>query len=147
MTILKEDEDERTVDDRSIPHLCKRVIDAVLTRLPSVMDLYSAVHMYHLIVALSGYTGDHSKSVKLCERFLKRVWHSHTGAAERGGEANSLLNELLKGLFRNMDLENLKRRLDRTVAETDGLNGKEGKLKSLPNFNKWVKCGWGRGLR
>lgn len=121
----------------SVKSLCNRVIDAMLTRVPFVLDLYSAVQLYHLIVALSSFTSDYSKSVQLCEQFLGRKWYAHTGAVERGGEANTLLNELLKGLFRNVqELKPLKKQIGKTLEEIQGLNGKEMKLKSFPNFNK-----------
>lgn len=137
MIVLGNEESIISNDLINIKTLCNRVVDAMLTRLPSVLDLNSAVHLYHLIVALSSYTNDYTKSVNLCDKFLSRKWFAHTGAAERGGEANTLLNELLKGLFRNANLETLKKHIGKTLTDVDGLvNGKEQNLKSYPNFNK-----------
>lgn len=136
LIVLREEERDTDGGEHRIDDLCKRVSDAMITHQESVLDLYSAVHLYNLVVALSSYTNDYAKSVRLCDAFLKRQWYSHTGAVERGGDANTLLNELLKGLFRNIDFDALKKCIDKTVDDLDGLKGKEGKLKSFPNLNK-----------
>lgn len=133
---MRDSQEKDAVEQQEPVVLCNRVINSMIARTDLVLDLYSAVHMNNLVVALSGYTNDYAKAVTLCENFLKIQWHSHTGAVERGGDANSLLNELLKVLYKNVDFKTLRKRIDKTVRELDGLKGKEGKLKSLPNFNK-----------
>lgn len=125
-----------TAKDMTVKKLCTRVANSMIARLPSVTDLNSAVHLHHLLVALSGYTNDFSKSIDLCEEFLGRQWNSNSGAVASGSEANTMLNELLKGLFRNADFKLIDKHIQRTLEDVASLNGKAKKLKDYPNFNK-----------
>lgn len=134
MIVLREE--QQTDEGHCVADLCSRVTDAMISEVSSVLDLEGAVQMYNLVVALSGHTNDYTQSVGLCNQFLKQEWYSHTGTVERGGEANSLLNELFKGLFRNVTLKNLRKCIDKTWSELGGLSGKEKKLQSFPNINK-----------
>lgn len=92
--------------------------------------------MYHLVEALSDYTKDIDKTVILCEKFLSKEWHSDTGAAERGAEANVMLDQLLKGLFKKINYPTTHRHILKSLNEVADLNQKDGKLKSYPNFTK-----------
>lgn len=108
----------------------------MLSKQTVILDLYSAVHLYHLAEALSDYTKDFDKSVNLCEKFLGTTWYSNTGAAEKGCEANVLLDQLLKGLFKNINFKTTHKHILMTLEEVSSLNTKDGKLNSYPNFNK-----------
>lgn len=127
---------KETLKDSSIKNLCTRVVDTMLSKQTVILDLYSAVHLYHLAEALSDYTKDFDKSVNLCEKFLGTTWYSNTGAAEKGCEANVLLDQLLKGLFKNINYKTTHKHILKTLEEVSSLNNKDGKLNSYPNFNK-----------
>lgn len=129
-------DEETSPNNANLKSLCDRVRDAMMTRLPSVLDLFSGVHLYHLIDALASFTNQSVNTADLCEQFLKREWISASGAVERGCEANALLNELLKGLFKTVDYKSIHRHIVKISADVKSLTGKDGKLKDFPNFNK-----------
>lgn len=124
----------------------------------SSLDLRAAVHLYHLLRSLSGFDKDFTASgekkeshyriqyqviikhvhlVKLCQTFLGKVCYSATGAPEKGGDANTMLDELLQGLLRKAPLKMIKEQITKVSHEVGNLNEKDGKLKIYPNFYKY----------
>lgn len=125
-----------SIKEPSITNLCARVVDAMLAKQTVILDLYSAVHLYQMAEVLSDYTKDFQKSVNICEKFLGQPWNSMTGSVEKGCEANILLDQLLKGLFKDTNYKITHKHILKTLAEVASLNSKDGKLNSYPNFTK-----------
>lgn len=111
---------------------------------PIIVDLATAVHLIHVQVALGRFTDAAVAATEqvrqLCEMFISRKWMSVYGAvAERGGQCNVLLDEVLKGLFGvgiPVKLSVFKKYLTSVMDEVRHLNGRNDTLKSFPSFHK-----------
>lgn len=124
------------------------------------VDLHSAVYMFHLTQALIKHVSlkdaynvhvgkqsphqilyqnrDYFKnsnvsfSVPLCKGFLSRRWYSFEGREMHGGENNSLLEQLLKGYFKDSKFSFIRSNLQSIEAEVSDLKIKGGKLETFP---------------
>lgn len=125
------------------------------------IDLHSAVYMYHLTQALikhvsqkdayNTYVGkgkvlSHQNSltftqlkkncklltVSLCNGFLSRKWFSFEGREMQGGEFNSLLEQLLKGYFKDAKYSFIRANLQWIESEASGLKTRGGNLLTFP---------------
>lgn len=108
-----------------------------------VMDLQTAVYMFHLSRTLAKYAvaddiceSHPENTVILCKQFLSKTWHSFDGNEVRGAECNLLLDELLKGYFHDAKFSFIKRNVEWTMQEIKDLSGKKGILKTFPCFKE-----------
>lgn len=70
--------------------------------------------------------------VSLCKGFLSRKWFSFEGREMAGGEYNSLLEQLLKGYFKDSKFSFIRSNLQSIAAEVNDLGTKGGKLATFP---------------
>lgn len=75
-------------------------------------------------------------SVNLCETFLSRLWYTFDGSIENGAQYNILLDELLKGLFKNSSMTRTKNYFKWLKNEVSLLKQKNSTLKTFPCFTK-----------
>lgn len=73
-----------------------------------------------------------SSLVALCKGFLSRRWFSFEGREMHGGEYNSLLEQLLKGYFKDAKFSFIRSNLQSIEAEINDLQTKGGQLKTFP---------------
>lgn len=77
--------------------------------------------------------------VKLSEKFLSRVWYAFDGSEERGNEYNSLLDDLLKGYFKNANFDFIRSNAEWIYNEISNSEGNHGRLlKTFPCFKMYV---------
>lgn len=100
------------------------------------VDLHSAVYMFHLVQALIKHVTDKDAYnvhvVSLCNGFLSRKWYSFDGREMHGGEFNSLLEQLLKGYFKDAKYSFIRSDLTWIEAEICDLKTKGGTLRKFP---------------
>lgn len=71
-------------------------------------------------------------SVPLCEAFLSRKWYAFNGREMQGGESNSLLEQLLKGYFKDAKFSFIRSTLQWMESEMAELKAKGGVLNTMP---------------
>lgn len=70
--------------------------------------------------------------VPLCKAFLSRRWFSFDGREMHGGEYNSLLEQLLKGYFKDSKFSFIRTNMQSIEEEINDLKTKGGQLKTFP---------------
>lgn len=70
--------------------------------------------------------------VPLCKTFLSRKWYSFDGREMNGGEFNSLMEQLLKGYFKDAKIAFVRSNLQWMSDELSGVLAKGGVLVTFP---------------
>lgn len=70
--------------------------------------------------------------VPLCKRFLSRKWYSFDGREMHGGESNSLMEQLLKGYFKDAKFLFIRSNLEWMKDELSSLLSNGGVLTTFP---------------
>lgn len=70
--------------------------------------------------------------VPLCKSFLSRKWYAFDGREMQGGESNSLLEQLLKGYFKDAKFGFIRSNLQWMQNELSSLLAKGGTLDTFP---------------
>lgn len=70
--------------------------------------------------------------VPLCENFLSRKWYSFDAREVHGGEANSLMEQLMKGYFKDAKFSFIEANLQWIGSELSSLLAKGGILETFP---------------
>lgn len=119
------------------------------------VDLNSAVYMFHFSQALIKHVSDKeaynvhvgefrklsfSSStilticplVPLCKGFLSRKWYAFDGREMAGSESNSLLEQLLKGYFKDAKFSFIRSNLNWVETEISDLKARGGVLPTFP---------------
>lgn len=71
-------------------------------------------------------------AVPLCKGFLSRKWYSFEGRDMQGGEYNSLLEQLLKGYFKDSTFSFIRSNLQWVKTEINELDMRGGLLPTFP---------------
>lgn len=74
--------------------------------------------------------------VPLCERFLSRMWYAFDGSEQRGAEFNALLDELLRGYFKDAGFSFIGTSLEWIMNDLTELTAQNGILNKFPCFKK-----------
>lgn len=72
------------------------------------------------------------RSVPLCRGFLSRKWYSFVGREMQGGESNALLEQLLRGYFKDANFSFIRSHLQWIETEINDLKTKGGSLATFP---------------
>lgn len=78
------------------------------------------------------YENLHLDLVALCKTFLSRKWYAFDGREVHGGESNSLMEQLLKGYFKDAKFSFIRSNLQWMANETPDLTTKGGALVTFP---------------
>lgn len=70
--------------------------------------------------------------VPLCKTFLSRKWYSFDGREMHGGEFNSLMEQLLKGYFKDAKFSFVRSNLQWMHDELSSVLSKGGVLVTFP---------------
>lgn len=68
----------------------------------------------------------------MCKAFLSRKWYAFDGREVHGGESNSLLEQLLKGYFKDAKFSFIRSNLVWMETEISDLKAKGGVLPTFP---------------
>uniref|UniRef100_A0A1B0FNR3 Fanconi anemia group D2 protein n=1 Tax=Glossina morsitans morsitans TaxID=37546 RepID=A0A1B0FNR3_GLOMM len=126
----------------SVAVLAAEAFDYLTAYENCVIDLKSAVNLYHLMLLLSALSDKEAKEKQaqdmrsLCRTLLCRKWFSYEGTLEKGAQCNIYLDELVKGFLKDSDFRRQREILRIVREESKHLNGKDCSLKSFPNIKK-----------
>lgn len=70
--------------------------------------------------------------VPLCTKFLSKKWYSFDGKEIHGNEYNLLLEQLLKGFFKDAKFSFIISQVQTVETEIKNMTSKGGVLKSMP---------------
>lgn len=148
-------------DVETINELALAGIKNVVEKQEVAADLHSAVYIFHLVQALirhvsvadaykehvgkiefllfeMNYSNDSlqlsvfGRPVPLCKTFLSRKWYSFDGREMHGAEFNSLIEQLLKGYFKDAKFGFVRSNLQWMTVELAGVLSKGGLLVTFP---------------
>lgn len=129
--MLPTDEMETEPED-----LAESIMATVVAYETDIYDLMSAVHLFHLVKALAGISGQHEVAQKMARKLLTRKWYALEGVCEAGANANILLDELVRGFTKNMTIEVIGEQVKSFGREIFNLQGKNDYLETYQTFNK-----------